>query len=69
VSSAAKQKVLFSSAFFCFVFSFPSFCFALRGHITNSGWLQSGVITLVQGTITTVVAYFISFGFEKLSAV
>ncbi len=42
---------------------------AVKGVITNSRWWLSGLITLVQGAITTVAAYFISFGFEQISSV
>lgn len=40
---------------------------AIKGVITNTQWWLSGLITLLQGSVTTVGAYFISFGFEHLA--
>lgn len=40
---------------------------AVKGVITNTRWWLSGLVTLLQGTITTVVAYFVSYGFENIS--
>lgn len=39
----------------------------VKGIITNSRWWLSGLITLLQGAVTTVAAYFISFGFERIT--
>ena len=39
---------------------------AVKGKITNSGWLKQGVFTVLQGLITAAVAYAISYGFERL---
>lgn len=39
---------------------------AVKGVITNSSWWLSGLITLAQGTVTSVGAYFISFAFERI---
>lgn len=39
---------------------------SIKGVITNQRWWLSGLITIVQGTITTVAAYFISFAFEQI---
>jgi hypothetical protein len=40
---------------------------AVKGVITNSRWWLSGLVTLAQGAITTVAAYFISYGFEQIT--
>lgn len=39
---------------------------AVKGIITNSRWWLSALLTLIQGAITTVAAYFISYGFEQI---
>ena len=39
---------------------------AIKGVITNTRWWLSGIITLIQGSVTTVAAYFISYGFEQI---
>lgn len=39
---------------------------SVKGVVTNQRWWLSGLITIVQGSITTVAAYFISFAFEQI---
>ena len=39
---------------------------AIKGLITNTPWWKSGLSTTAQGGVTTLAAYLIGFGFEKV---